>query len=172
MFLSGGVFLKKLWGVILLCMLLSGCGAEETFETVSDPAVVPVAAVPAQVVLQLPRDAAAPVLETGGRKIYECEDFEILLENRPSGDLRETVRCLTGFDAETLTVMKTRQGSWDRYEFVWTCLGEQGQRLGKAAVLDDGSCHYCLSVLWDASAGEENREERQQVLSSFALAEN
>jgi hypothetical protein len=63
--------------------------------------------------------------------------------------------------------MKTRQGTCDRYDFVWTCAGEEGQRLGRAAILDDGNYHYCMSALWDA--GEASEVSWEQVFGSFTL---
>ena len=161
--------MKKLWGIVWLCLLLAGCGGEETFETVADPVVVPAAAPASQILIRLPEEAAALVLAAGERQIYECGDYEILLETRPSGDFPETVRYLTGFDADALTVVQTRQGDYDRYEFVWSCAGEQGQRMGRGAVLDDGNRHYCLSVLWDTAMEAEAWGSWQQVFASFTL---
>ena len=51
--------MKKWMMLLAICTMLSGCGAEETFETVADE-ILEVAAVPRQVVLSLPPEAAAP----------------------------------------------------------------------------------------------------------------
>lgn len=158
-----------LWVMGMLGLLLSGCGAAETFETVSDEILAPVVAAPGEIYVQLPPDAAAPAAQTEGQKLYLGDDYEILLENLPSGDLQRTVKQLSGFSPEALTVVKTRQGELDRYEFVWTCMGEQGQRLGRAVILDDGNYHYCLSVVRDAAGEEARRGQWQAVFSSFVL---
>lgn len=44
--------MKKWWLLLMICAMLSGCGAEETFETVSDE-ILEVAAVPRQVMVVL-----------------------------------------------------------------------------------------------------------------------
>lgn len=160
--------LKKWMLLGLLPLLLLGCGGRETFETVADDPMQPVMASPRTVTVRLPEEAAAPVLESDTQQVYLCEGYEILLENLPSGDLDRTLRTLTGFGKDALTVMKTSQGSVDRYEFVWVSAGEHGDRLGRAAVLDDGNYHYCLSVLRDGEEGEDIWEE---VFSSFTLTD-
>lgn len=159
--------MKKLWLIGMVTVLLSGCGSQETLETVDDDWIVPVMASPANVAVDLPEEAVAPVLDSDGQQVYLCEDYEIFLENRESGDLRETIRYLTGFEADALTVMKTSQGTYNRYEFVWSSAGEEGTRLGRAVILDDGSYHYCMSVLRDAEA--DGDAQWQEVFSSFTL---
>ena len=159
--------MKRLWMVCLTGLLLAGCTRQPAMETVSDEILVPAMASPAQVTVWLPEEAAQPVLEGEGQRLYLCEDYEILLETRSSGDLRETLRQMTGFPEENLTVIKTMQGSVKRSEFVWTCAGEAGQQLGRGVVLDDGSYHYCLSLLGD---GEKPApDDWQKISGSFAL---
>ena len=161
--------MKRIWILALTVLLLGGCGSQETLETISDEAIQPAMAAPASITVKLPQEAAVPVLESDLQQIYLCEGYEITLENRPSGDLTETVRQISGFNREDLTVLQTEQGSTDRYEFVWVSAGETGDRLGRAVILDDGQYHYCLSVLRDASAGEEDRWDA--VFASFRLTE-
>ena len=91
------------------------------------------------------------------------------MQTCPAGNLNDTIRKLTGFDKEQLTVMETEQDGAKRYDFVWAAAGEDGERLGRAAILDDGSYHYCLSVLRDAQ-GEKSQVVWSEVFSSFGLA--
>lgn len=157
----------KRWLCCLLpVLLLCGCGAEETLETVADEWMVPAMAQPREVTLRLPEDLTMPVLEEADRKMYLGEDYEILVETMASGDLDATLRSLTGYSADRLTVIRTRQNDADRYDFVWTAAGEQGERLGRGAILDDGDYHYCLSVLRDA---DEKIVVWQDVFESFSL---
>lgn len=158
--------MKRWVCICLFIMLLSGCGAEETMETVNDEWIVPAMAQPRQVSVRLPEDAAAPVLEQDDRRIYMAQDYEIMLETLASGDLASTIRTLSGYDRDQLTVVETRQGDADRYEFVWTTAGERGDRLGRAVILDDGDYHYCMSVLRDAG---ETQILWRDVFSSFSL---
>lgn len=157
----------KRWLCCLLpVLMLCGCGAEETLETVADEWMVPAMAQPREVTLRLPEDLTMPVLEEADRKMYLGEDYEILVETMASGDLDATLRSLTGYSADRLTVIRTQQNDAGRYDFVWTAAGEQGERLGRGAILDDGNYHYCLSVLRDA---DEKIIVWQDVIESFSL---
>ena len=157
----------KRWLCCLLpVLMLCGCGAEETLETVADEWMVPAMAQPREVALRLPEDLAMPVMEESDRKMYLGEDYEIMVETMASGDLDATLRSLTGYPADRLTVIRTSQNDADRFDFVWTAAGEQGERLGRGAILDDGDYHYCLSVLRD---GDERKVVWQDVFASFSL---
>ena len=163
--------MKKIAMVLLLPLLLSGCGARETLETVADDIPLqPVLAQPAEISVRLPDNAVSPVLESDSEQVYLCEDYEISIETRFSGDLAGTITALTGFDPEQLTVMHTETDGVDRYEFVWASAGEKGDRLGRAVVLDDGSYHYCMSVLRDAENPKKSQVVWSDVFSSFSLA--
>ena len=158
--------MKKLVWLFLLTVLLCGCGAEETLETVSDEWIVPAMAQPREISVRLPDHAVAPVLEQDGRQLYMGQDYEIMLETLSSGDLAATIQVLSGYEKEQLTVLETRQGEADRYDFVWTTAGEQGERLGRAVILDDGEYHYCMSVLRDAG---DTHIVWRDVFGSFSL---
>ena len=158
--------MKRCVGILLLAVLLCGCGAEETLETVSDEWLVPVMAQPREISVRLPEDTLMPVLEQDGRQLYMGQDYEIMLETLASGDLNATVETLSGYHKDQLTVLKTRQDALDRYEFVWTTAGEGGDRLGRAVILDDGDYHYCMSVLRDVG---ETRIVWRDVFGSFSL---
>ena len=162
--------MKKIAIVLLLPLLLSGCGAEQTLETVADriPAQ-PVLAPPAQISVRLPDNAVAPVLESDTVQLYFSEDYEISIETRSSGDLGGTITALTGFDPEQLTIMHTQPEGIDRYEFVWVSAGETGERLGRAVVLDDGCYHYCMSVLRDGATSQKSQVVWSDVFASFSL---
>lgn len=162
--------MKKIVIALLLPLLLSGCGAKQTLETLADDIEnQPVLAQPAQIRVRLPDNAVAPVLESDMEQVYLCEDYEISIETRTSGDLGGTITALTGFDPEQLTVMHTQPEGVDRYEFVWVSAGETGERLGRAVVLDDGSYHYCMSVLRDAQPQKKSQVVWSDVFSSFSL---
>ena len=162
--------MKKIAMALLLSLLLSGCGAEETLETISDDIPLqPVLAAPAEISVRLPDNAVSPVLESDTEQVYFCEDYEIAIETRSSGDLGSTITALTGFDPEQLTIMHTKTDAADRYEFVWVSAGEEGDRLGRGVVLDDGSYHYCMSVLRDAENPKKSQVVWSDVFSSFSV---
>lgn len=156
---------------LLMMMLLTGCGAEETFETVSDDMVLPVMAQPGNISVELPGEAALPVVENDNGRIYLCEDYEIILQTLEGGDLDTTIQTLSGYSREELTVMETMLDGISRYEFVWAAAGEEGDRLGRGVILDDGDYHYCMSALWDADSTEKSQFSWNQVFESFSLVE-
>ena len=160
------MYVKRWLWMMVLAVLLCGCKAEETLETVSDEWMVPAMAQPREISVRLPENTVLPVMEQDGRRLYMGQNYEILLETLAAGDLNDTIRTISGFEKEQLTVLQTGQGELDRYEFVWTATGERGELLGRAVILDDGNYHYCMTVLRDA---EESVVVWQDVFSSFAL---
>lgn len=161
----------KKWCVILwMTLLLTGCGAEETFETVADEILLPAMAKPGHISVDLPGEAAMPVIENDNGRVYICNDYEIVLQTLDSGDLSRSLQTLSGMNREDLTVMETFSDGIGRYEFVWAAAGETGDRNGRGVILDDGNFHYCMSVLWDADTGEKSQINWNQVFSSFSIA--
>jgi hypothetical protein len=159
----------KKWMFLLLMILLTGCGAQETFETVADELVLPAIAQPRFVCVDLPGETAMPVIENDHGRIYVCNDYEILLQTVESGNLEETVRMISGLSEKDITMLETGSEDVRRYEFVWASAGEGGDRSGRAVILDDGNYHYCLSVLRDTDQ-EKTQVNWDQVFSSFQLA--
>ena len=162
--------MKFMTMLLILSALLCGCGQGQTVETVTDTLETEPLPEPREVSVELPGEAAVPAMEDGGSRYYLCKDYEISMDTRPSGDLRQTIRDLSGCDPETLTVLETAEPGAKRYDFVWTSAGEKGQRLGRAAVMDDGNYHYTLSVLRDADSTESLQVVWRQVFSSFHLS--
>ena len=158
--------MKRWVWVVLVTGLLCGCRAQETLETVNDEWITPVMAQPREISVRMPEDTVAPVLEQDNRRLYMAQDYEIMLETLPSGDLNDTIQALSGYGKAQLTVLETQQGDADRYDFVWTTAGENGDRLGRAVILDDGNYHYCMSVLRDP---EEALIVWRDVFASFSL---
>ena len=154
---------------ILLCLLLTGCGAEETIETVSDDLIQPVMVQPGNISVELPGETALPVVENDNGRVYVCNDYEIVLQTLAAGDLEETLKTVSGLSKDDLTVVETFLDGVSRYEFVWAAAGENGDYLGRGVVLDDGNYHYCLSILRDAEGTEKSQVNWDQVVSSFRL---
>ena len=155
--------------LVLMTLFLCSCGAQETFETISDEAVQSVMAQPREITVRLPDNAVAPVLESDSQQVYLSDEYEIILETLEAGDLDATIRTLSGYSKEKLTVMETQWEDVTRYEFVWVSAGEQGDRLGRAVVLDDGNYHYCMSVLRDAENPQMSQVVWSDVFASFML---
>lgn len=162
--------MKKCCFLLLMILLLTGCRAEETFETVADELLLPVMAQPGHISVQLPGETALPAIENDNGRIYVCNDYEIVIQTMDAGDLEQTVKTLSGHSREDLTVMETFSDGVSRYEFVWAAAGETGDQTGRAVILDDGNYHYCMSVLRSTDAAEKSQVNWDQVFSSFSLA--
>ncbi len=161
--------MQKIILLVLAVLMLSGCAAEETFETISDELIQPVMAQPEEVRVNLPGETAMPAMESDNGRFYLASDYEIHIQTLEAGDLNRTIQTLCGYEKDALTVMETNLDGISRYEFVWTCAGENGDRIGRAVVLDDGTYHYTMTVLRDADTTENTQIVWNDVFSSFTL---
>lgn len=141
--------MKIMCWILALVLVLSGCSAAETFETVGDVDMTPVAAESRQLGLTVPEQAVA--LQGDSGTLYLCDGYTLTAQVLASGDLSGTVQTLTGFGSESLTVIETAVGDMRRYECVWTGAGEGGDTVGRVLVLDDGRYHYCVTMEYAAS---------------------
>ena len=124
-----------------------------------------------EIIISLPEKAASAVMsseETG--TVYFCDDFVLTMQTTPGGDLHKTVWETSGYAYDRLPIVKTNQGAAQRYDYVWTAAGEQGDEIGRCAILDDGNYHYILTVMADAQkAGELTQTLWNDVFSSFQI---
>ena len=162
--------MMRKWCVLLILgLLLTGCGTEETYETLADEMVQAVMAEPREVRLNLPEETLLPAMESDSGTLYLCRDYDVTVQTLESGDLEETIRAVSGYDRDDLTVISTDQEGLARYEFVWTSAGEAGDQVGRAAILDDGSYHYVLTAMIDAEKISEYQEIWNGLFASFGL---
>lgn len=159
--------MRKWVGLVLVLLMLTGCGSRETLETVADEQVVPVMAQPKQIRVTLPGEAAMPTVESDSGRLYLCRDYEIMLQTLPGGDLNATLQSVTGYEREQLTILETLRSDMPCYEFSWACAGESGDRVGQGILLDDGAYHYCMTILWDAEKTEDLQIVWSEIFSSF-----
>lgn len=162
--------MKKLILPVLVALLLVGCGGEETMETVSDELVLPAMAQPEEILVNLPGETAMPAMESDNGRMYLASDYEIYIQTLEAGDLEKTIQTLSGYEKDALTILETNRDGVSRYEFVWSCAGEHGDRIGRAVVLDDGNYHYTMTVLRDADTTETTQIVWNDVFHSFSLA--
>jgi len=162
--------MKKRCILLALVLLLCGCSAEQTFETVADELVLGASAQPRRILLTLPEETLLPAMETDQGTLYLCDGYDISVQTLQSGDLDATVRQISGFGREELTIIQTKAGDYDCYEFVWTAATDLGQQVGRAMILEDAGYHYTLCAV----APEKHAEEYQQIWSgifdSFGIA--
>ena len=157
--------------ILLMLMMLTGCGSQPVYETVQDP-WIEVAAPCREITLKLPTEAAAPVLQSPEEgKLYLCDGYVLTVQTFGGGDLDETLRQLTGFNKEQLTYMQTQSGDLKRYACVWSAAGEGGDHVGRAVILDDGSYHYAVSVMADFATAGDLADTWQELLSTVKVTD-
>lgn len=164
--------MKKFWIFTItgaLCLGLIGCSQEMTFETVADELLQSVMAQPREISVRLPDDALAPVLDSDAQQMYVSEEYEIVIETLSAGDLDATIQAISGYSRDNVTIMETQWDDVTRYDFVWASAGEEGDRLGRAVILDDGNYHYCMSALRDADTTKTSQIVWSDVFGSFSL---
>ena len=162
--------MKKLWIVLVLGLVLSGCGSQETFETVSDLYAQPVSAILQQVVLDIPQDAVAAVMQSDSEgTMYLCDDYTITVQTFASGDLNKTLQTATGYGKDKLQIMRTHANNAKRYECVWTAAGEGETQVGRTCVLDDGSYHYVLTVMAAEKQAGALMQTWNALMESFCI---
>lgn len=151
--------MKKILWILAAVVMLSGCVniTEPVMETVSDEIVEPAAAEPKPMAVWLPDDAAAQTMAEEAGQCYTWGECELRLQTLDGGDIRATLRKITGLDPEKLTVMEYERDGLQMYQTVWSATGEEGITLGRCMVADDGSYHYCISMTSpeDADVGED-----------------
>lgn len=155
---------------MVIACFLCGCGRAETFETVADEMVLSVSARPKQILLTLPEDTLLPAMETDSGTLYLCDGYDVAVQTLESGNLDATVRSISGFDSDDLTVIKTQCGDCACYEFVWTAATELGEQVGRARILEEGGYHYVLSATAPAKKSTEYQEIWNGIFDSFAVS--
>lgn len=124
-----------------------------------------------QLEITLPKEAAVPSMENeDAGRIYLCDGYTLTVQTLAGGDLDRTLRQITGFGRAQLTVMETRSEDITRYACVWSAAGEGGDQVGRAVILDDGSCHYAVTVMAEASIAGDLAENWQEILESVKLS--
>lgn len=163
--------MKKSWIVLLLsCVLLSGCAAEQTVERVCDEILLPALAPMAELRLTLPEDASQSVLtDDAGGKLYLCDDYTLTIRTMEAGDLDKTLKELCGYPEDALTVMKTESGGLKRCDWVWSSAGEQAHQIGRGAILDDGHYHYCVTTMADEAVSGRLDGQWDTIFNSMGL---
>ncbi len=161
--------MKRLWMILAAVTLLCGCGARETFETVGDVYAEEPLPIQQEVVYKLPEDDAAQAVQSEYGQLYFCDGYEITMQTMSSGNLDKTLRELTGFGANELTVIETGLTEAARYDCVWTAAGEGGDMVGRCVILDDGAYHYCMTAMASEEKAPSLRQAWQELFDSFIL---
>lgn len=164
--------MKKLFIILVFALCLFGCGAEETFETVNDDLwATPAMAAAAQINLQLPDDIDQSLLSSAdGSKLFLCDDFSVMLQTLPGGDMARTVQTVTGYDKQKITMIKTKKDDTEVYSCAWSVAGEGEDQICRAVILDDGVYHYAVTVMADYSLAASLEGIWTPLLESVTLS--
>lgn len=165
--------MKKCVMWIVMALLLTGCAAEPVYETIGDVCgnSEPVGS-PGTMDFALPDGAQMEVLEEDDDcKSYAVGEWEIWTEVYTGGDLSATIEQVTGLGAEALTVIESPAQELACHETVWSTTGEDGVKVGRTAVLDDGAYHYCISVMVPEEDAAEVGDFFSQILQSVTISD-
>ena len=161
--------IRKCFLLVLCAVMLTGC-TSATFETLGDvPHQQVDAPLPSQVILDLPENTVLAVWSQEEDTLYLCQDYTAHLQTLSAGDLRTTVQKLSGFSPENLTILESRCGDHDRYEWIWVAAGEGGDVVNRCAVLSDGNFHYALTLSANADAAGNLTAQWNSLMNSFCL---
>ena len=162
--------MKKWVSFVMLVVLLSGCSATETFETVNDQMEQPVMGQEKKVVLTLPDSAASPVVNTDdGARLYLCDGYDLMVQTLAGGDIHRTVTALCGYSADKVRIMESNKEGCKQYEWVWSTVGEEGDQIGRAVVLAQGDYHYCVSVMAPSALAGSLEQQWAEVFASLRV---
>lgn len=162
--------MKRIWCFLLAGVLFCGCSGEQVTETVCDELLLSAMAPQKELSVKLPAHAAKATLAAeDGAQLYFCDDYTLTVQTCTAGDLNRTARELCGYGATQLTVLETKLGGVKRYDWTWTSAGESGAQVGRAAVLDDGDYHYCLTVMADEAEGGSLDSQWDTLFASLGL---
>lgn len=162
--------MKKCLILAVMLLMLTGCGTQETMETLSDVYIQPVSAPLWQMVLDVPQDASVTVLQgEDAGKMYLCDGYTVTVQTMQAGDLQKALRLLTGYEKEDLTLLEILQDGKKRYDCVWVSAGEGENQVGRACLLDDGNYIYAVTAMAGESKAGELTDVWQGLFDSFRL---
>ena len=163
--------MRKIVIVLLLMAMLTGCGATQTMETLGNiDHVSPTQPFLRAVALTLPADAAVDTLAgEEGVTVYSCDRYMIVLQTFASGNMAESVRQLSGFTPDALTILESDCQDHKRYDWVWTAAAEEGDMVCRGAILDDGKHHYALCAMAKSQDAGSLQEDWNGLFASFCL---
>ncbi len=160
--------MKKLLTIFALVLLLSGCGAQETFETLGD-VYAPQENPAKKVAVQLPENALSQTISGTEGKLYLCDGYTVAVQTLPGGDVSRTVREISGYDRDKLSLVETKKDSVTTFHLAWSSAGEGGDQISRAVILDDGSYHYAVTVMAASRDAGALSETVQEILRSVTL---
>ena len=161
--------MKKHIVLLLSALLLTGC-ASPTWETLGDVSHQDVAApIMQEMTLTLPNGSAEETWSAKNEKMFICDNYNIHLQTMDGGNIPSSIQNLSGFLPKDLTIMESRCGDHDRYEWVWTTVAEEGDMVSRCVLLDDGNYHYALTLTAAATDAGNLTAQWNALTASFCL---
>lgn len=71
-------------------------------------------------------------MESDTGRLYLGDGYDVMVQTLSGGDLEATIRALTGFSKEEITVVQTRRDYPKRWEFAWATAGKPATALAGA----------------------------------------
>lgn len=162
--------MKKWLAFVLISLMLTGCGQTSTLETLGNPCAEQQIRESRDIVVDLPQQLAAPVLQNEENGIlYLCEGYTITLQTLPGGSLDETLKECSGFSRDQLTILETQGQDYVRYDCVWACVGEKADEVCRMAILDDGCYHYVVTAMAPSEQTQDYLETWNEIFGSISL---
>ncbi len=159
--------MKKCCVLLMVAVLLTGCGSPRVYETVTDVYESNHSVAAGKVALTLPEEAAQIVSSQESGALYVCDGYSVTVQTLPGGDLEETVRTVTGFEKDALQIYEQARGDIRRYDCAWSCAGEGGDVVCRGVILDDGNYHYVMTVLAEAEQAGSLSRQINDLCASF-----
>ena len=155
---------------------LGGCAGEApvSWETVEDgiPAMATESKLTYKITFNLPEDAVQETLGgMDGPAFYTGKngDYEIIAQRMEADSLETVVKSLTGFRLDQLSPIRQREFDMDRYDFSWATTDEDGERVCRAAVLDDGGIYYAVTFSVEEESAKDCADKMDSVFSTIGL---
>ena len=163
--------MKRLCVLVCLCVLFAGCGKQKQYETLSDPCFTEQQQAPGVILISVPYDLAAPVIQTeSGDRLYIGDDYTVTIQTMTGGDLDATLKSCTGFERDRLTVLETEKDGMKRYDCAWTAAAEESQSVGRITILEDADYHYVLTVTAPGSKIDAMTAAWAELSDSFCVS--
>jgi len=162
--------MKRMWIVFACAVCLCGCGAEQTMETISDDLAVLAEDPASQIAISVADEDAVTFFGEDGSRLYLCDDYTVTVQTLSGGDIDQSMRTVTGFPKDSLTVIKTEKDGVTQYEYAWSTAGENEDQICRGVILDDGTYHYAVTVMADYSQAADLQDTWQAVFESVILS--
>lgn len=162
--------MKRMWVVFACAICLCGCNAEQTMETISDDLTVLAEEQACEVAVSVADEDAVTFFGEDGSRLYLCDNYTVTVQTLSGGDIDQSMRTVTGFSKDSMTVIKTVKDGITQYEYAWSAIGEKEDQICRGVMLDDGTYHYAVTVMADYSQAADLQDTWQAVFESVALS--